>query len=104
MTGQLAGLMLAVTALLLSQSALAGNMFFGLCVSGAELTLTNQGTVSAFYPAVVRMLPDGNWPRLEASRAPELYVGITTRQSAPEVLVTELVIQVKEWGTTKPMR
>ena len=66
-TAPLATLMLAVTALLFSQSALAGSMSFGLSVTGSELTLVNQGNGSAFYPAVFRMLSDGNWVQLEAS-------------------------------------
>jgi len=74
-TVPLTGLMLAVTAVLLSQSALAGNMSFGLSLTGSELTLTNQGNVSAFYPMVFRVLPDGNWAPLEASSAPAQLAG-----------------------------
>jgi hypothetical protein len=84
-TGPLATLILAVTALLLSQSALAGSMSFGLSVTGSELTLINQGSGSAFYPAVFRMLPDGRWARLEASGAPaELAAGARMELNWPE--------------------
>jgi len=85
MSAPLATLMLAVTALLFSQSALAGSMSFGLSVTGSELTLTNQGNVSAFYPAVFRMLPDGNWARLDASSAPaELPAGAHLQLTWPD--------------------
>ena len=69
MTAPLASLMLAVSALLLSQSALAGGMSFDLTVTGSELTLINHGSGSAFYPAVFRMLPNGSWAQLEARSA-----------------------------------
>lgn len=75
MIAPLATLMLAVT-LLFSQPALAGNISFGLSVTGSELTLINQGNSSAFYPTVFRMLSDGSWAQLEASSAPaELAAG-----------------------------
>ncbi len=73
MIAPLTTLMLALTALVLSQSALAASMSFGLSVTGSELTLTNQGSVSVFYPAVFRMLPDGTWAPLEASSAPAQF-------------------------------
>ena len=95
MTVPLATLMLALTTLLFSQSALAGSMSFGLSVTGSELTLTNQGSGSAFYPAVFRMIPDGSWARLEASSDPaELAAGahlqLTWPDTRPEEQMSEL--------------
>jgi hypothetical protein len=95
MTAPLATLMLTVTALMFSQSALAGSMSFGLSVTGSELTLTNQGNGSAFYPAVFRMLSDGSWARLDASSAPaELAAGahlqLTWPDTRPEEQMSEL--------------
>jgi hypothetical protein len=76
MIAPLTTLILAFIALLLSQSALAESMSFGLSLTGSELTLINQGNGSAFYPAVFRMLPDGSWTQLGASGAPaELAAG-----------------------------
>jgi hypothetical protein len=77
--------MLALIVLLLSQSALAGSMSFGLSVTGSELTLTNQGNSLAFYPAVFRMLSDGTWARLEASSAQaELAAGARLQLTWPD--------------------
>jgi hypothetical protein len=95
MTALLATLMLAVTALLSSQSALAGSMSFGLSVTGSQLTLINQGSGSAFYPVVFRMLSDGSWAQLEASSAPaELAAGahlqLTWPDAHPEEEMSEL--------------
>ena len=85
MTAPLATLMLAVAALLFSQSALAGSMSFGLSVTGSELTLTNQGNGSAFYPAVFRIVPDGSWAQLEASSAPaDLAAGARMQLTWPD--------------------
>lgn len=42
----------------------AGNIFFGLSLTGTTLTLTNQGNSTAFYPAVMRLLSDGRWEAL----------------------------------------
>ena len=44
--------------------ARAGNIFFGMAINGNTLTLTNQGNSTAFYPAVLRILPDGQWAPL----------------------------------------
>lgn len=101
MTAPLATLILAVTALLFSQSALAGSMSFGLSVTGSELTLINQGSGSAFYPAVFRMLPDGSWAQLEAIRAPaELAAGARMELNWPEPRSLE---QVSELEAMRPV-
>lgn len=42
----------------------AGNIFFGLSLTGNRLTLSNQGNSTAFYPTVLRLLPDGRWQAL----------------------------------------
>jgi hypothetical protein len=85
MSAPLATLMLAVTGLLFSQSALAGSISFGLSVTGSQLTLINQGSGSAFYPAVFRMLSDGSWAQLEASSAPaELPAGTHLQLTWPD--------------------
>lgn len=46
-----------------SFNAFAGSITFNLSLTGSTLTLTQQGS-SAFYPAVYRMLPDGQWQPL----------------------------------------
>jgi hypothetical protein len=85
MTGPLATLMLAITALLFSHSAQAGSISFGLSVSGSQLTLFNQGDSSAFYPAVFRMLSDRSWAPLEAGNAAvELAAGARMQFTWPE--------------------
>lgn len=50
--------------LIFALPAHAGNIFFGLSITGNTLTLTNQGNSSAYYPAVMRLLPDGRWEPL----------------------------------------
>ncbi len=96
MTAPLATLMLAVTALLLSQSALAGDMSFGLSVTGSQLTLINQGNGSAFYPAVFRMLSDGSWAQLDASSAlAELAAGARMELNWPEPHSPEQVSEIE---------
>jgi hypothetical protein len=95
MTAPLATLMLAVTALLFPQSALAGDMSFGLSVTGSQLTLINQGNGSAFYPAVFRMLSDGRWAQLEAISAPaELPAGARMELNWPEPRSPEQVSDI----------
>lgn len=42
----------------------AGNITFNLSLNGSKLTLTQQGNSTAFYPVVLRMLPDGKWQAL----------------------------------------
>ena len=69
-TALLARKAFAVVALLYSLSAVAGSLSFQLSLTGSQLTLINRGDSSAFYPAVFRMLRDGNWERLEATDAP----------------------------------
>ncbi|MBI1890322.1 MAG: hypothetical protein HYS18_06745 [Burkholderiales bacterium] len=66
---------------LLAQSAHAGNIAFGLSLTGTKLTLINQGNASAFYPAVFRLLENGQWQRLPlppgANQPAELAAGAT---------------------------
>ena len=94
MTAPLATLVLTV--LLLSQSALAGSMSFGLSVTGSELTVTNQGSSSAFYPAVFRMLSDGRWMRLEASSAQaELAAGARLEFTWPDAHPAEQLSELQ---------
>jgi len=90
MTAPLAILMLAITELLFSQSALAGSISFGLSVSGSQLTLINQGDGSVFYPAVFKMQSDGSWAQLEASGAPaELAAGAQSQFTWPNARSVE---------------
>lgn len=50
--------------LLAMSSAQAGNVGFGLSLTGNRLSVTNQGNTSAFYPAVYRLTADGKWQQL----------------------------------------
>jgi hypothetical protein len=80
------GMMLALTALLLSLSAVAGSLSFRLSLTGSQLTVVNQGDSSAFYPAVFRMLPDGGWGRLEAASAvADLAAGARVQFTWPDM-------------------
>jgi hypothetical protein len=47
-----------------SPCATAGNIFFSLSINGDNLTLTNQGNSSAYYPTVLHLLADGHWEAL----------------------------------------
>lgn len=47
-----------------ARPAQAGNIFFGLSITGNTLTLTNQGNSIAYYPVVMRLLPGGQWEPL----------------------------------------
>jgi hypothetical protein len=49
-TAPLVKIMLAVTALVLSLSAVAGSLSFRLTLSGSELTVINQGDSSPVSP------------------------------------------------------
>ena len=60
-------LVIALAALLFSHTTLAGSVSFNLSLTGSQLTLVNQGDTSAFYPAVFRLLRDGNWAPLETT-------------------------------------
>ena len=92
----LATLMLAVTALLFSQSALAGSMSFALSVTGSQLTVINQGNGSAFYPAVFRMLSDGTWARLDAgSASAELAAGAHLELTWPDTRPLEQMSEIE---------
>jgi hypothetical protein len=96
LTVPLAKLMFAVTALLLSLSALAGGVSFRLSLTGSELTVISQGDTSAFYPAVFRMLPDGSWAQLEASGTPaELAAGARLALIWPDTRPLEQVSELE---------
>jgi hypothetical protein len=82
----LAKLMFALGALLLPISALAGSVSFQLSLTGAELTVINQGNGSAYYPAVFTLLADGSWSRLAAPDKPaELAPGARMLLTWPEL-------------------
>ena len=70
MTSPLATLMFALSALLLPLSALAGSVSFQLSLTGPELTVTNKGNGSAYYPAVFSLHADGSWTQLTAINQP----------------------------------
>ena len=92
----LAKIMLAVAALLLSLTAVAGSVSFRLSLTGSELTLINQGDSSAFYPAVFRMLPDGRWGQLEATGAlAELPAGARLQLTWPDTRPPEQVSELE---------
>lgn len=81
-----AKLIFAVTALLLPLIALAGNISFHLSLTGAQLSVTNQGSSSAFYPAVFSLLENGHWEQLAPIHATpaELAAGARLELSWPE--------------------
>jgi hypothetical protein len=95
-TAPLAKLMFAVTALLLSLSAVAGGLSFRLSLTGSELTVINQGDSSAFYPAVFRMLPKGIWAQLAATGAPaELAAGARLQLTWPDTRPPEQLSELE---------
>jgi hypothetical protein len=95
-TAPLAKLMFAVTALLLSLSALAGGLSFRLSLSGSDLSVINQGDSSAFYPAVFRLLADGSWGKLEAIDAPaELAAGVRMQFNWPDTRPPEQLSELE---------
>ena len=95
-TAPLATLMLAVTALLFSQSALAGSIYFGLSLTESQGTVINQGSGAAFYPEVFRMLADGSWAQLKARRAPaELAAGAELHFTWPDTRHEEEVSEIE---------
>lgn len=95
-TAPLAKMMLAVAALLLSLSAVAGSLSFRLSLTGSQLTVINQGDSSAFYPAVFRMLPDGSWGQLAAIGTPaELAAGASLQLTWPDMRPPEQVSELE---------
>ena len=48
-----------------SPSVNAGNISFTISLTGTKLTITHQGGSLAYYPVVLRMLPDGQWQALD---------------------------------------
>jgi hypothetical protein len=88
--------LLAVAALLLSQSVAAGSLSFHLSLTGSQLTVINQGDVSAFYPAVFRMLANGSWGQLEASGATaELPAGARLQLAWPDAHSSEKLSEIE---------
>jgi len=86
MTSPLAKLMFALSALLLPLSALAGSVSFQLSLTAPELTVTNQGNGSAYYPAAFSLRTDGSWSQLAAIDQPaELAPGAHARFAWPEL-------------------
>jgi hypothetical protein len=67
--------------LFVASPAHAGNIFFGLSITDNTntLTLTNQGNSIAYYPAVLRLMPDGQWisipPKSQSDHNTELSPG-----------------------------
>jgi hypothetical protein len=45
-------------------TAWAGTISFGLSLTGSVLSAKSEGDSSAFFPAVLRLLPDGQWEQL----------------------------------------
>ena len=78
--------MLVVTMLLLSLPASAGSVSFELSLTGPQLTVTNKGNGSAYYPAAFRLLDGGKWERLAANGTPaELAPGARLELNWPEL-------------------
>lgn len=48
-------------------TAWAGTISFGLSLTGSTLTAKSEGDSSAFFPTVLRLLPDGHWEALPVS-------------------------------------
>ena len=88
--------LLALLALVLTSSAFAGNVSFGLSLNGSELVVTNQGNTSAFYPAVFRLRPDNSWAQLKAvappaELAPGAHLQLVWPDTAGEEALSEIV-------------
>ena len=79
-------------ALLFALNCSAGNISFGLSLTGGALTLTLQGDTSAFYPAAYRLLADGRWQRLD----------LAPGQVVPAELVPGAQLNVV-WPETRPL-
>ncbi|MGH8591675.1 MAG: hypothetical protein ACREXX_20865 [Gammaproteobacteria bacterium] len=45
-------------------AAWAGTISFRLSLTGSTLTVMSEGNASAFFPTVLRLLPDGHWQAL----------------------------------------
>lgn len=58
--------LLACAVFWVSLSAMAGEISFRLSLTGSTLIVTLLGEGQAFYPAVLRMLPDGRWEPLKS--------------------------------------
>lgn len=100
-TAPFAKTVFVLAALLLSPPALAGVLTFRLSLTGSQLTVISQGDSSAFYPAVYRMLPDGNWSRLAATSAPaELAAGARMQLTWPDTRPPE---QLSELDRMQPV-
>ena len=89
-------MMFALTALLLSLSAVAGSLSFRMSLTGSDLTVISEGDTSAFYPAVFRMLADGRWARLDASGTPaELTAGARLELTWPDTRPLERISEIE---------
>lgn len=79
----------ACAVFIVSLDASAGNISFSLSLTGDKLTLTHQGDSVAYYPAVLRMMPDGKWEPLATmpGKAPptELALGGSSEWLWPEM-------------------
>ncbi len=56
---------IASALLLYSFAVFAGNISFGLSLTGTQLTITNTGDSTAFYPTSLSLLQDGRWLPLQ---------------------------------------
>lgn len=75
----------ALAAALLAVPAQAGSISFHLSLTGDRLTVVNQGSDSAYYPAAYRLLNDGNWQEL--APAPESDHAMTMAPGAPRIFI-----------------
>ncbi len=91
----------AVVALLFSLPACAGSLTFQLSLTGSQLTLTNRGDSSAYYPAVFRMIADGSWEPLAARAAPaELAPGARMQAVWPDMRPIEKLSDLERMQPT----
>lgn len=75
-----------VASLLFCVCAVASNISFDLSLTGTELTITNKGDGTAFYPAVFRMTADGRWEAmadLSPTPSAEFLAGGNIKRSWP---------------------
>lgn len=70
--------LLACAIWMVSCPAIAGDTAFRLTLDGSTLTVTTLGKDQAFYPAVLRLLPDGRWQPLSAQPGSSLPAELIT--------------------------
>lgn len=81
--------LLACVVFWVSLSAMAGDISFRLPLTGSTLIVTLLGKSQVFYPAVLRMLPDGRWEQLASKQGSvlpaEMLPGINYELEWPDM-------------------